>query len=335
MLRFGRRFLNVRPFGLSALDWQIRRWDVIGTRTRLLKGGEKLLRFRDRGGNSMRGGKTLAIIAAIVAATADVAQAQVPSRFQFQHGQVLQYRVEQVSSATDSLGDYRTTVSTRVEQVKCWQVLNVEPDGTALMQLSLLKLKVSQRLPTGEVWEFDSTSPDLSHPLLRDRLGDYVGKRLAVLRVDPWGRIVEVRSSALVPADHYQVELPFVACLPGRELAVGQTWVRTFRIPVESSNKARNEVEAEQQFQVRGIHNNQIAIAFTTQFRDQPREALARLPLLQYQPQGEAVFDPQLGLVVSARYVSSGIVEGHQGDGSRYEFSSEIRETLIAHDGSR
>jgi hypothetical protein len=278
----------------------------------------------------MRFSQVLPLALAIVVCTSDPTQAEGPARFQFRRGQVLQYRVEQVSTATDSLGDLRTTVSTRVEQIKQWQVLNVEPDGTATVQLSVPRLKVQHRLPNGEVWEYDSASPDAGAEALREKFHQFVNRPLATFWIDPWGRVVEVRNLAGLPTSANAAELPFTVCLAAQNVQKGQTWSRSYRQAVTASNEARAEVELDQQFQVRSIHNGQVAIAFTTQLRDQPKDVAARLPLLQVQPQGEAIFDLQLGLVISARYVSAGVVEGHQGEASRYEFNSECRETLIS-----
>ncbi|MCS6977794.1 MAG: hypothetical protein NZM31_12420 [Gemmatales bacterium] len=277
----------------------------------------------------MRPKQIVASVLTVLFCTAAVAWADGPVRFQFRRGQVLQYRVEQTSSATDSLGDLRTTVSTRVEQVKDWHVVQVEPDGTAVVQLSVSRLKVQHRLPSGEVWEYDSAAPEASAAALREKLAPFVGKPLAVFRIDPWGRVVESRTLSPVFADRFVNELPFTICLASRDLQPGQTWSRSFRRPVTSPTGSKSEAELEQQFQVRSIHNGQVVIAFATQIQNQPGELLARLPLLQCQPTGEAIFDMQLGQVVSARYVSGGVIEGHQGEGSRYEFSSECRETLI------
>jgi hypothetical protein len=258
-------------------------------------------------------------------------EAQTPGRFQFKRGQVLQYKVEQSTSATDMLGETKSTLTSRVEQLKCWQVADVESDGTATLQLSLLKLKMQQRLPSGETWEYDSASPETSHKQLREQLGQFVGKALAVLRIDPQGKVLEVKSTLQGSARRYESELPFVVTLPGTDLQMAQSWSRPFRVIMDPPLGEGERYNAEQSFQVRSMPGGLATISFTTAIKDLPRDPMARLPLLQFQPQGEAVFDPKLGLIVSARYASTGVVEGHQGEGSRYEFTSEYSEQLVAH----
>jgi hypothetical protein len=112
---------------------------------------------------------------------------------------------------------------------------------------------------------------------------------------------------------------------------MAQSWSRPFRVIMDPPLGEGERYNAEQSFQVRSMPGGLATISFTTAIKDLPRDPMARLPLLQFQPQGEAVFDPKLGLIVSARYASTGVVEGHQGEGSRYEFTSEYSEQLVAH----
>jgi hypothetical protein len=259
------------------------------------------------------------------------ADAQALGRFQFKKGQVLQYKVEQTTSATDMLGETNSVLTSRVEQIKCWQVADVESDGTATLQLSLLKLKMQQRLPSGETWEFDSTAPDQSHKQLREQLSPFVGKALALLRVDAMGKVLEVKSTLQGSARRYESELPFVVTLPGVDFQTAQSWTRPYRIVLDPPLGTGERFAAEQVFQLRGTNNGFVSITFSTTIKEQPKEPMERLPLLQMQPQGEALFDPKLGLVVSSRFTSGGVVEGHQGEGSRYEFSSEYKEQLVSY----
>src|SRR4051812_1380371 len=85
------------------------------------------------------------------------AHAQEMGRFQWKRGQVLQYQVQQTTRATDTTSEGKSELSSRVEQVKRWQVLDVEANGTATVQMSIAKLVMQQRLPSGEVLDYDST----------------------------------------------------------------------------------------------------------------------------------------------------------------------------------
>jgi hypothetical protein len=272
----------------------------------------------------------LAPMLAVSLAWADGTQPVVHIGFAFKRGQLLYYRVEQATTATDMLGDSRASLATRVEQIRCWQVRDVEGDGTALVQLWVQKLKVSQRLPSGEQWEYDSTAAERASPPLRQRLDPFVGRPVALLRVDSRGSVVGVVHAVEGWPTHFEQDPPFVVILPGRQLAMGQVWQRNYAIVLDPPLGTGQRYLAQQQYQVRSLDNGTAIIGFSTTLAESPHDATHRLALLQFLPQGEAVFDLQSGLVVSARFVSSGTVEGHQGQGSRYELHSEVRLTLLS-----
>jgi hypothetical protein len=186
-------------------------------------------------------------------------------------------------------------------------------------------------MPNGETWEFDSAAPEQSHKQLREQLGPIIGKSLAVLRVDGTGKVMEVRSTYHSNAGRYESDLPFTITLTGADLQTGQTWTRPYRITLDPPLGAGEKFQAEQTYQVRGADGTQALIAFASTIKDPPKDPKGRLALLQMQPQGEVTFDSRLGMIIHARVQTGGVVEGHHGEGSRYEFSSEYREQLIAY----
>jgi hypothetical protein len=259
------------------------------------------------------------------------ALAQENGRFVWKRGQVLQYKVEQTTRATEVTSAGTSELSSRVEQTKSWRILDVTDAGIATVELSLLRLKMQQKLPSGSVLDFDSSNPDGSHQQLREQISPLIGKPLVVLRVDSAGKVVEVKASQQGPASRFESELPFIISLPGKPLQQGQTWSRTYRVVLDPPLGTGEKYAAEQTYQVRGVTPGQVTIAFATTLKDLPPSPAERLPLLQFQPKGEAMFDAKLGLILRARVLSGGVIEGHQGEGSRYEFSSDYREQLLSH----
>ncbi len=269
---------------------------------------------------------TAAVLAMGLMATS--VQAQDTGRFRWQTGQVLQYKVEQTTRATDTSSDGKTQITSRVEQLKRWQVLHVDANGTATLQLTLLRLAMTQDLPSGETWTFDSDKPDAGTKQLKEQLGQHVGKVLAVLRVDAYGKVVEVKSS-VGPASRFDCELPFVVTLPASGWRNGQTWTRGYRLVMDPPLGAGEQYTAEQAYQLQNGTDG-AAITFVTTIKDLPQGAADQLPLMQMRPRGRVTFDAKLGLMTSAYVTSGGTVEGHQGEGSKYEFSSEYKEQLVS-----
>src|SRR5208337_1131026 len=87
------------------------------------------------------------------------AWAQNVPRWHWQKGQQLIYKSEQVTQASDVLNNSAIETSTRLNVTKRWDVLDVDAEGSATVQLKLLALKIETTTPGGEVLQFDSTNP--------------------------------------------------------------------------------------------------------------------------------------------------------------------------------
>src|ERR1700732_1444284 len=98
------------------------------------------------------------VLAGLTLVAANPAQA-AGWRFHWQTGQVLVYRLDQVTTASEVVGGKKTETTLKLNDLKRWQVLAVDPTGVATVQLSLGALRVETTTPTGEVLLFDSAHP--------------------------------------------------------------------------------------------------------------------------------------------------------------------------------
>src|SRR5204863_8536740 len=76
---------------------------------------------------------------------------------------------------------------------------------------------------------FDSADLANSTPELR-QLSKHLGKTLAVLRMDGYGRILEVKEGS---AAKYEAEPPFALVLPAAAPKEGQAWLRHYKVTLE------------------------------------------------------------------------------------------------------
>src|SRR5262245_14400984 len=87
------------------------------------------------------------------------AQAQSePWRFRWQKGQSLSYQVEQSTSAAEVTNSGKAESTTKLRNVKVWQVLEVDAGGIATLQMSLKSLRFEMTTPRGDLL-FDSVDP--------------------------------------------------------------------------------------------------------------------------------------------------------------------------------
>jgi hypothetical protein len=263
-----------------------------------------------------------------------IASAPVPAQteawhFRWQRGQVLIYRVEHVTSASEVTGSGTSESTTRLSLSKRWKVLELDSAGIATLALSLDALRLETATPNRDPLVFDSGNPDKSDPHLREQLTRFVGQPLAVIRVDGRGKVVDVKESRHGPASRFESEPPFVIVMAPEGLRPGQSWERAYRITLEPPQGTGEKYEALQRYACQRVADNTATVTLTTLLKALPESLLDRVPLLQMQPEGEVDFDIKEGRLrrVSLRIEKE--LKGHQGMGSSYRFHSSYTEEYL------
>jgi hypothetical protein len=269
--------------------------------------------------------KLLLTMMVVLAAVAS-ASAQTAPRHRWQTGQVLIYKTAHATQAIDIVEDTKVETKSLVNVTKRWQVVSVDPAGVATLQMSLDALRIEQTTPKGDVMLFDSANPDKSDPDMRKQLSQFVGPTLAILRLDPTGKVVEVKESKFGPASRFENELPFAVVLPPVMPQANQTWERAYKITLDPPLGAGEKFDAVQHYTYKAVTANALSISLTTELKTQPEAIADRIPLLQVQPEGEIVFDVQAGRMRSATLKIDKELKGHKGDGSSYRFVSSYTE---------
>jgi hypothetical protein len=252
-------------------------------------------------------------------------------QFRAPPGQTLTYRVEQITSATEFIGGNKISTTTKVNLVKRWQSIGPEQGkpGTKVA-LSLTSLNIQTTKANGEVLTFDSTDPAKSTPELRTQLSRLIGQPLAMVRVDGSGRVIEVIESKHGPASRFESEPPFAIVLPGAIPRVGQSWHRDYQITLAPPQGAGEKFAAMQKYVCKAVQGGKATISLTTEVKNPPKSLLDQVPLLQSQPEGEAVFDIGTGRLESATLKIDKELKDHQGKGSSYHFESLYTEQYVA-----
>jgi hypothetical protein len=266
----------------------------------------------------------------VVLWTAQAASAQTTAwRFRWQAGQTLTYRGEQQTQAVEVLNRTRAETKTKTNFLKRWHVLEVDAAGVATLQHSLAALRIETATPSGETLLFDSSSPDKSNPALREQMTKYVGVPLSTLRVDAWGRVVEVKESKFGSASRFEAELPFVVILPGAAPKPGQSWKREYNITLEPPAGTGEKYASVQRYTCKSLDRSRAVLGIATEPKALPEALADRVPLLPLQPEGEVVFDLETGRVQSAHLRVQKELKEHQGRGSSYRFESTSTEEYV------
>lgn len=272
--------------------------------------------------------KSLIIMVAGLTIAASARAEPEPWLFRWQKGQALTYQVAQATTAVETAGGSKTETTTKLRHVKVWQVLDVDAAGTGTLQMSLKSLRFEMTTPRGDI-AFDSSDPSKSDPQIREQMLRYVGLPLAVLRVDPYGRVVEVKESRHGPASRYEAEPPFALVLPAGSPQPGQSWERAYQITLEPPQGTGEKFAAAQRYVCKAVQGTTATVTLATTLKQPPEAAADQLPLLQLLPEGELEFDVPAGRLRGATLKIEKDLTGHQGEGSSYRFRSTYTERLL------
>src|SRR5262245_36845680 len=113
----------------------------------------------------------LAVAAWLLTSATVLAQA-APAKFHWKTGDVLNYRVEQVTNETEVVGGTKVESTMKLSEVKRWQVLAVDASGVATVQQSLASLRI-EKTDNGASVVFDSVHPDKSDAGMNEQLKKY------------------------------------------------------------------------------------------------------------------------------------------------------------------
>jgi hypothetical protein len=254
-----------------------------------------------------------------------------PPRFRFTKGETLSYHLVQTTNIAESVPDEKTNkpvetaVATKVDLVRRWKTVEVDDQGIATLEMSIASMRWERKAGTEED-VFDSANPD---DLNKKEMAKHIGPVLAVLRVDPHGKVVEVKESKVGPATRFTTELPFKLVLPDAEPKVGGTWNREYTIQLDPPLGTGEKYPAVQSYTDQEPKGGFLTVGLTTRVKDPPAQAADQIPLLPLTQEGVLYFHAATGRYYGARCKVERELKNHQGEGSSYKFASSYVEDLV------
>jgi hypothetical protein len=251
-------------------------------------------------------------------------------RFKFHKGETLSYHSVHTTRVVETVPDETTgkpaeleTVS-KVDLVRQWKVTDVDERGIATLEMSIASMRWERKAGKDED-VFDSSKPD---ELNKSEMAKHIGPVLAVLRIDPQGRLVDVKDSKVGPAAKFAAQLPFKLILPDVEPKTGDAWDRTYDIQLDPPLGTGEKYPANQRYTVQEPKAGFVTVGVATTVKELPAAA-EQVPLLPLMLDGTLYFHAPTGRYYGARLKFEKELKNHQGDGSSYKFASTYIEDLV------
>jgi hypothetical protein len=268
----------------------------------------------------------LATLLGLLAVSSASAQ---PARFKFEKGQVLTYHIVQTTKATETTIDEKTSKPVTHEHAtkhtadRRWKVVDIDAKGIATLDMTITAMRWEQKLPNGETDVFDSAKPD---DLNKSEMAKLIGPVLAVVRVDPTGKLVEVKESKFGSSSRFATDLPFKVILPPSGPKEGQTWDRVFTVKLDPPHGTGEIYEALQKYTAKPTVNGFAVINVATTINEMPAQVSDQIPLLPMLLEGDVYFHEGTGTYRAARLRIKKELLNHQGEGTKYVFESAYAE---------
>jgi hypothetical protein len=266
-----------------------------------------------------------AVVMGLFWASAAPAQ-QAGWQFRWHKDQVLSYQAEHKTNVEEIVEGSKVVSASKLNVLKRWQVVDVDTKGSATLHLSLGAMRNEQTRPSGEVLLFDSAQADKSTPELKEQMSKFIGKTLAILRIDAQGRVLEVMQGS---ASRYEAEPPFVVVFPSAAPQEKQAWLRSYSVTLDPPYGTGEKYDATQNCECTKIAGGKATLVVGNQFKSMPASVQDHVPLIQKLTEGLVTFDLQAGRLTAVRLTIDRTLMNHHGEGSSYHFQSWFTEELV------
>ncbi len=258
-----------------------------------------------------------------------LAAAEAP-RFRFTTGETLQYHIEQKTEVTETAMDDKAgklvtrKTATAVDLVRQWKVTDTNIKGLTTLEMSIVKMRWEQKVGDGDPDVFDSAKPD---DLNKGVMAKNVGPVLAVLIVQPTGKVATVKESKVGPAHRFEADIPFKLAFSPDDTK--ETWARDYVIQLDPPHGTGEKYAAKQTYKPIEPKNGFLIYGLTTEITELPKGTAEQIPLLPLMPAGSLYFHAETGRYYGARLKIEKELTNHAGEGSSYKFVSGYTEDFL------
>lgn len=249
--------------------------------------------------------------------------AQTLLRFEWKADDVYKFRVQHETTVAETLPGKPTNVtSTKLTLARTWTVTSVSTDGSAMMSLTITAMRQEIARTGEETLVIDSSTREGAQAM-----SDYLNKPILTAKVDPRGRVSDVRAVVNDAAARLQAELPFRIELPETAIADVAKWERPFTIRLDPPVGTGEIHEAIQTYSIEKREAARTLVKVSTSLKTPPKEVAELQPLLPWLWEGTITLEPAAKKYLGAKLKVSREYPNHQGVGSKFAFSSTFEES--------
>ncbi|MFO1021663.1 MAG: DUF6263 family protein [Planctomycetales bacterium] len=245
--------------------------------------------------------------------------------YKFTDQQLLHYTQHQNSEIESSYDGMAEKVTNRSDIKKHLRITKVLPDGSAELELVIDSVVMHAQVGDEAPEDFDSNSKEeVDRPDFK-KIQENIGKPQGLLHFSPTGKLLSVMKGSNRP-DDYQTLL---ISLPGKPVAIGETWKEEFKTRVTVDVKLSEEVSLKRSYTLDKVDGGIAHIRTSTYVLTPSRSAGVEVQLSQKKVHGTILFDMERGVILSRDLKAEGEVANAFGAKTKFVARMTNTEKLV------
>jgi hypothetical protein len=258
------------------------------------------------------------------------ASAQVTMQHTYTKGDELKYQVKQETTVDETTLDPKTKKPTTLKTVttlalsKTWKVVAVTADGSATLELVITSIKddlvQTQDDEKPKTRSMDSSKPDDAKDM------PFLNTTSLSVTLDKAGELVGAKGATKQMEAKLREQLPFRAVLPTKAVNVKDTWKREFTI----TTPTKEAFDTVQEFSLKGRNADYLVMGMTTALKEKITDDSIIPMVAPLLWNGDVFFNGKTNQYHGAKLKAGQDIKNHRGEGTKFKYSSEFTEVMVA-----
>ncbi len=247
-------------------------------------------------------------------------------RYKLRAGETLRSRVSHFANTRTKIGGLEEDSESRTVSEKIWQVKSVDQQGNMTFEFRIDAVDMAQRVGEDEEIKYNSRT-DKSVPDAYKKVGESLGKPLAVVTISPDGQVVnrdkEMKSPQLGMGE---LTLP----LPKEPLAIGGQWSVPRECRAKLDDGTYKTIKLRELYILEKVSAGVATISITSQPLTPINDPAIDSQIVQQLSRGEIKFDIDNGRLLSKHLDWNDVVVGFRGPETSLKYDARFIEELLA-----
>lgn len=255
-------------------------------------------------------------------------------RYRMQSGETIRWDVEHIASGSTKVGDVEQDFSLRTNSTKKWKITSVDSRGNITFEHTVERLNMWNKIGDGEPTSYDSEKTGEEVAPEFESAAASVGKVLAVITIDPTGRVVDRNDDSDDSSfGTGNITVPF----PEQPIAINHQWAVPSQMTARHSDGRVKEIKWRQLYTLKSVENQIATIEFRSEILTPIEKPEIRAQVMQKMNKGTMKFHLAKGRMIERDVNWNEKVQGHSGADSRTEYLArytvKIREPRVSTNG--